>query len=183
MGRHKQLLNWQGTTLLKHTIETANKLSDTVMVVLGHKAERMVSEITSSIHHCVNSAWKKGMGTSIALGIKELKHIANPNAILILLVDQPLIDTVYLKRMIKRYTDSKNKIIATSYKGEAGVPAVFPASFFEELKALNEDYGAKNVLKQNRERVVLLEADDKIIDIDTPEVYNYLNKIKTGFTE
>jgi molybdenum cofactor cytidylyltransferase len=181
MGRHKQLLPWNKTTLLGHAIETARKISDTVLVVLGSKAAVIKKEVPVFANYAINKAWEDGMGTSIALGVTELERMVNPDAIMVLLVDQPLIDALYLGQLLEAHAVSENKIIATSYNGRAGVPALFPKTYFESLKTLKNDVGAKHLMQHCHNRLMVLDAKDKIIDIDTPKAYDSLKKTKDRF--
>ncbi len=179
MGQPKQLLPWNNTTLLGHTITIAREISEMIMVVLGCQANQVKNEIPEHVNYSVNEAWKKGIGSSIAHGVNELQKMSNPRAILVLLADQPLIDAHYLNQIVQKKTG--NEIVATSYGDKAGVPALFPKGYFEELKTLNGDYGAKQLLQRYAAKTIKLSANDKTIDIDTPEIYSSLKKSNDYF--
>ena len=67
----------------------------------------------------------------------------------------------------------KNKIVVTKYGEKNGIPAIFSKLFFNELLELNEDFGAKKIINQNKESLIILKPDpNTLVDIDTPEDYN-----------
>jgi molybdenum cofactor cytidylyltransferase len=103
MGRTKQLLPWQDTTLLGSAIRTArDSNAKSVAVVLGANAESIRGRVNvgrgvkTDADFVENTAWETGLGSSIACGTEFLieKKIVY-DGILIMLADQPLIDTEY----------------------------------------------------------------------------------------
>ncbi len=177
MGRPKQLLAWSDTTLLGNAIENA-KASNAheVIVVVGAKAEFIRREATKHYVPTVqNDDWEQGMGSSIICGLSYLLQQRTAyTGVLILLADQPLIDTAYLNKMMQCFQDGTRGIVATKYNEKAGVPALFGNSYFEPLQLLNQEYGAKTLLKMHTKDTLLLDAGNKISDIDTPEDYHGL---------
>ena len=104
----------------------------------------------------------------------EVKHILkkeDPEAIMIMVADQPLIDSTFLSELEKVYAKGEFKIIATSYHNGAGVPAIFDKSLFSELKDLQADFGARRIIKKHKKDVNLVDPKGKEIDIDTKEKY------------
>lgn len=170
----KQLLPWKDTTLLGHAIQQAKKVSETVFVVLGAKA----NDIQKSIQHpetVINPEWAKGMGSSISVGVKYLlEKRENVDAVLIMLGDQPFLDAPYLKKLIQEFEQGEHKIVATSYGKKWGVPAIFDGSLATELAALNQDFGARHIIEKYRAGAKAISPEGKEIDIDTLEVYNQL---------
>jgi len=178
MGTPKQLLKWKNTTLLGHAIETVQKL-DTLklIVVLGANYNLINAKINNyAVEVLVNESWKKGLGSSIAFGVNHLlKSDTKFDAVFIMLVDQPLIDSSYLNKVLDTYEMGKCQIIATSYKGgKQGVPVLFDAVYFEELSQLNDDNGAKEILQKHSKNVSAISADNLVSDIDTLEDYERL---------
>ncbi|MEJ2112437.1 MAG: nucleotidyltransferase family protein [Flavobacteriaceae bacterium] len=177
MGTPKQLLKWKNTTLLSNSIEVTKDISPNIVVVLGANFEKINASINHyPIHILKNKSWKKGLGNSIAFGINHIKE-SHPNAeaVLILLGDQPLITSVYLNLMISEFIKEKNLIIASSYKdGKKGVPVLFDNFYFKELAQLSNDQGAKLLIKKYDDKVVSLNAEAMVSDIDSIEDYNNL---------
>ena len=147
----KQLLPWGDTTLLGNAIACAKRLPcKTVTVVLGCHADLIQKKIRDEeVQIVYNENWASGLGTSISSGIKALtKNNIEYEAVLILFVDQPFIDTSYLNLLINNYLNHDKGIIATNYFNRAGVPAIFDKIYFPELENLNADYGARDLLKK-----------------------------------
>jgi molybdenum cofactor cytidylyltransferase len=177
MGTPKQLLKWNNTTLLGHTIQTSEELNLKTFVVLGANFETIKASFR---HHDIqiikNKNWKNGLGSSIAFGAKHIINFEpDIDALLIMLADQPLISSEYLSSMISEFKKGKNKIAASSYKdGKKGVPALFDKIYFKELTQVSNDKGAKLLIEKNIKNVVLLNAESVVSDIDTLEDYQQL---------
>lgn len=182
MGRIKQLLPWEDTTLLGNTIKNA-KVSNAgmIVVVLGANAESICNAITETdISSVENPAWQSGLGSSIACGTEFLlKRDNKTNGILIMLADQPLIDVDYLNTMMAAFHPEQERIIATAYKSRAGVPALFSKSYFKKLSKLDDDFGAKKIIGDKNENVLILDPGNKAIDIDTKMEYDKLVHTKS----
>lgn len=180
MGTPKQLLSWGEETLLKHAINTAtNSDASKVVVVLGANYEAIEKDIKDlPITILKNENWELGLGKSIACAASSiLESNENLDAVLIILADQPLIDTTFLNEFISNYISDENQIIATSYGEEKkGVPVLFDKSYFEELTLLNDDNGAKGLLKEHVSYVKTLKPKIKNLDIDSKADYDRLFK-------
>ena len=171
MGKAKQLLPVQHTTLLGVAIENAQKSNaKQLYCVLGEHAEQIQETIEKySINIIHNPNYKNGLSSSIVKGIKHLK--SKPiDAILVMLADQPKVDTSYLNALIDSFYNHSSKISASNYSGIYGVPAIFPKKYIEKLLNLKGDKGAKDLLNSKKEQVISL-TSDKLIDIDTQDEY------------
>jgi len=179
MGTPKQILPWKDTTLLGHAIRTA-KASQTakIFVVLGANSEEIRPTISEEgIVVLNNQNWQNGLGTSIAAGIEQFKTNEKLyDAVLIMLVDQPLISADYLNQLIQSFHESKKGIVATAYGSRAGVPAIFSPTYFSELGKLNDDYGAKKILNNHDSDLITLYPKGIEQDVDTPDHYKALLK-------
>ncbi len=60
-------------------------------------------------------------------------------------------------------------LIAASYDGHTGVPAVFPRWTFSGFSDLRGDAGARTMLARHAERCLRIPMPNAAIDIDTPE--------------
>lgn len=177
-GSPKQLLKWKSSNLLHHSIETTSESNASkTFLVLGSNYEKIIEMIdTTSVEVVRNSSWKKGLGNSIAFGVKSVvQEEPKTEGILIMLADQPLIDSGYLNRMIDKFKDGKHQIITTTYKNnKQGVPVIFDKAYFDELIELNDDDGAKLVIKKHTANVFGVKHVNNCLDIDTFEDYENL---------
>lgn len=174
LGSPKQLLPWGNTTLLGNIVEQAlNSRIENVNLVLGahfKQVEVSVSKYKLNIHHHLN--WQQGMGSSIAYGVSQiLQQEKEVEAILILLADQPLVDSAFINQLLQCYKLNPQHIIATSYGNRRGVPALFPKVFFSELLQLKGDEGARKLLNNMATPIITIDAGNKHADIDTLEDY------------
>ena len=172
----KQLLPWKETTLLGNAIHQISPLVDTVHVVLGAYAREIKLNLPTQVTTHISTNWEKGMGASIAYGLQQiLKNDLEPEAVIILVPDQPLMDTLHYETLKETYLKGDSKIVATDYDNErSGVPAIFDRSLFAELRSLGEDYGAKRIIQMNLSRTKLIPGNGKEIDVDTYEAYTQL---------
>jgi molybdenum cofactor cytidylyltransferase len=182
MGQPKQLLDWGKKTLLGHTIETVLKIeSHEVIVVLGAHFESIQTEIKNyPITILKNTNWEQGLGTSIACAAKHLlESPSNVDGLLIVLADQPFIDSNYLSNMVQSFVPQKKQIIATAYTNKKqGVPVLFDAVYLKELSKLNDDYGAKSCIQKHQLVVKTLIPPTKNLDLDTQEDYSKHHRLK-----
>lgn len=177
MKTPKQLLRIGNNTLLGVTVEHALKSkAQKVFCVLGANSEKIKPSLTKyDIEIILNSNHKKGLSTSITKGIEHILSYSY-NAVLIMLADQPNVDSKYLNTLIDALKRNPNKIIASKYKESYGVPAIFPSEFYDGLSQLNGDKGAKTLLNSNLDNIKGIEANPILFDIDTQE--DYLNYLK-----
>lgn len=177
----KQLLPWKGTTLLLHTLNTLLTVQkDCIHMVLGANADIIQTKLKlhkEPITLIKNKKWKNGLGSSIACGVDFiLKQNEAIDGILVCLADQPLLKSLYYQDMIAVFNTNSAPIVATKYSKKSGVPAVFNIETARELIHLKEDYGAKHLMAKYQDKMIVLEAGEQIIDIDTPETYNIVYK-------
>lgn len=173
MNTAKQLLPLGDSTLLGNAVAQAkNSDAEDVFIVLGANSEkiRLQQELYKAVF-VENKDWKQGIGSSIAAGIKYVAENGNFEGILLMLGDQPLIDSSYLNQLIAEFRKDSSKIIATKYPKSKGIPAIFPKKYFSQLLLLKGDAGAKSLLNSKKSSVLALDAGIKIMDVDTPEEY------------
>lgn len=174
----KQLLPWKDTTLLTYAIRQAVQTeTDAVFVVLGANKEAILSSAdTSEITIIINKEWRSGMGSSIAAAVRYIRlNTLDFDAVLIKLIDQPLLDVNHYNKLIYSYINLKD-IVTTSYGSAIGVPAVFDHKYFDELMLLNSNNGAKEIIKKHKESLSIIDSKGKTTDLDDyPTYLNYYN--------
>ncbi len=185
MGRTKQLLEWEGRTILQRVLENLSRSRvDEVILVLGHEAERIVQTLdTRRVKVVINKNYKAGMISSIQQGLINLNDTAE--AFFIVLADQPAIGPEVFDRLIDEFRGilPKKSIILPAYRGRRGHPALFSAKYRQEALGITGDVGFRQVLEEHPEEIltVEMETDSILQDIDTPE--DYRTQVKTNSPE
>lgn len=172
MKEPKQLLIFQGKTLLRRAVETGvESLYEPVVVVLGANFERAKAEIEDlPVEIVINPNWQSGLSSSIKTGIEKLRQIApNIAASVMTLADQPFVTANHLNLFAEQFDRSKNVIIAAEYNETVGVPALFSREIFDDFKGLSGDKGAKPIIEKHRERLATIALPEAAFDIDTPQ--------------
>ena len=184
MGTPKQLLPWGDITLIEHQINTLLETGQDVVVVLGAYANEILPIIKKMpVTIYININWAEGMGGSIAYGTEMLStKFHDTNGVLISLIDQPLVTLSHFLKMINSFQPSKKRIIVSeSSTGWKGVPVLFDACYFDLLKTLKQEEGAKKIMQQESGNIKCVNADNLLRDIDTPESYDKM--IQTLFNK
>lgn len=172
-GSPKQLAEFNGEPLLVSVIKKILVCKLEPYVALGANLEKISKhQAMMPFNHLIIPVkrWSMGLSASIKECITYLDN-EDLSGIVFFLGDQPVIEESYLMRFFSRVEQSASDLICTSYEDEEGgglgVPAYFPKSYFKELRALEGDQGAKQVLKNNKPLV--LRCESGLLDIDEPE--------------
>ena len=175
LGRPKQLLHWDGTTLLGSTIKSLVTAGcERLIVVLG----AYESEIRK---HCVafssiqfdmvtNVDWSQGQATSLRVGIEHAIVSDYHGETIVALCDQPLIDSGHYQQLITQVSQFGAFTAATEYPEGLGVPACFSFSALLSLSSSISlgDSGAKKWLRaQKPDRLSRVQCPQAALDIDT----------------
>ena len=162
LGQPKQLLRYQGKTLLRHATETALSVGP-VTVVLGANAEQIAPTLDSlPVTIILAEDWQEGMSASLRAGITA---VADCDAALVMLCDQPLVTTELLAALLHAW--EPGSIVASDYGEALGPPCVFDRAYFPELLELTGDSGARRLLKKHPCRTVAFPGGRA--DVDTLE--------------
>jgi molybdenum cofactor cytidylyltransferase len=129
--------------------------------VQSSSASKTLANVTS----IVASKWQQGMGASIAAGVKnvgsEITHV------FIGLTDQVEIRTTQCNLMLVQSRKNPDSIVAAFYNNKVGAPAIFPRAYFAELSKLENDKGAREMLRANAASVIRVVMPEAARDIDT----------------
>jgi molybdenum cofactor cytidylyltransferase len=180
MGKPKQLLPYNDSTILKTVLDKTNKAKvGNVYCVLGANYNQIQASIKdlSGIQIFNNKCWEQGIGSSISYGLKQiLRQEPDLDNILIALADQPLIQVAHYQKLLASIGNSQ--VVATEYEsGQLGVPAIFNKSCFEQLLGLQGNIGAKKLINSIPNTLAIPIKVQLLKDIDTPEDYENLLKL------
>ena len=180
MGQPKQMLAWQGKTLLRHVLENLiHSTVDEIILVLGHEAEAIRKSLTEfQIKIVINPDYRQGMATSLRQGLLAMDP--GSEAFLVVLADQPGIGPEIINQIIHEFqrSDPRRGIARPIYRGLRGHPVLIGVRYLQEALQLRGDVGARQILLNHPEDILEIEADQEGIlnDIDTHEEYQkYVN--------
>ena len=184
MGESKALLPWGGRPLIAHHVSALQEAGyGPLVVVLGHDAERIASAIPAHIPHdaAINPRYAQGRATSIVVGVLRLAD-ASVDGLLIASVDQPR-SVEMLRTLREAFERERPQIAVPSLGGRPGHPPLFSGGLLPELlKVSEETEGLRQVMRDFRERRLLVPVDDPLTltNLNTHEEYEAALKLAGG---
>jgi len=165
LGRPKALVEIGGMTLAERGVELLRAGgADPIIMVTGAAPVSLPGVITAH-----NPNWRTGMGSSLREGLETLP--ADREAVVIALVDQPLIGPEAVRRLIAAFTAGA-EIAVACYEGQPRNPVLIARPHWAEAAAAAEgDTGARGFLRARSGLVLAVECGDvgRPDDLDTPE--------------
>lgn len=172
-GPDKLMEEVDGQPLLRRTAAAliGSKAEEVVVVLRPADDARRAALSGLAVRIVENPLASEGMGASIRAGMTEISHEAD--AALIALADMPEIGPRDVDRLIAAYDAEEGREIvrAATADGAPGNPVLFGRRFFEALRALEGDEGARSVLAAHADlvRQTPLDGAAARTDLDTPE--------------
>ena len=156
-----------------------------IVVVTGYqhiKVEKAIPNKSVRLIH--NKNWKKGMMSSICVGISVLDESVNGN--MIILGDMPFITKDTLDVLIKKFIKYRGQnIIFPLYKSKQANPVIFPKKLFPEILLSRGDIGCKKIIEKYKQNTtgVTIDSDEVILDCDTRDDYLLAQMKKTNHVQ
>jgi molybdenum cofactor cytidylyltransferase len=177
MGRPKATLPLgEGDTFLTRIVRTlqAAEVAD-IVVVLGHEADSIARSLE---HHNLNPRvvfnpkYQSGQLSSVLAGLGTVDR-PGVSAMLLTLVDVPLVSSTTVRAVVDRYRQTRAPIVRPVRGDQHGHPVLIDRSLFDNLRGADPTVGAKAVVRAHVSRAgdVLVDDDGSFLDIDTPEAY------------
>lgn len=182
MGANKLLQEWRGKALLRWCVEAAlASQAEPVVVVTGHDAAKTEAVLEGlDVRFVRNPLYRDGLSTSVKAGLAALPDSAD--GALVMLGDMPQITAKLLDRMIAAFSplDARSICVAT-HDGRRGNPVLWSRQYFEEIRAITGDTGARHLFSVHEEQLCEIPADESVLrDIDTPDALALLLATGTG---
>lgn len=177
LGEPKQLLHYNGKSLIRHVAECAMiAIKSPVIVVTGYRPDLVETELNGlNITVVQNNQWNEGMGSSIRSGLQKLIDLNKTlQGVIFAVSDQPFVSSALFLQLIDKHETSEKGIVASSYGGTTGTPVLFDKKYFNNLLELRGAEGAKKLLYRFESDVQTVEFNLGGIDIDTKEDYQQL---------
>ena len=175
MGRPKMLLPYGDSTMIGTVISNALASSvEKAIVVLGSNYEshhQVVKDYPVEIVH--NTQYREGMLSSVQCGLKAISN--NSDAVMVLLGDQPMIQTAEMDQLIDSYKHSEKEIAIATHENKRGHPILFGRKFINEILELPGEASLRDLLQNHPAEILEMKTGyDRILrDIDTENDYQF----------
>lgn len=175
MGSPKQTLRYRGESLLRRAALAALGAGcRPVVAVTGAHAEPSRRELDGlDVREVFNLQWETGMASSVRAGVEALAS-SDADAVVLLLCDQPHVTAEVISGLVAAHRATQRPVVASTYGGSFGVPALFGRALFAELARLEGAAGAKQVIKRHASEAHFLPFPCGEVDVDTPDDFSRL---------
>jgi molybdenum cofactor cytidylyltransferase len=171
LGHPKQLVLFRGEALVHRAARAAVEAGlDPVVVVIAPGADavrRAVADLPVEVVE--NPAAEAGMGTSVSLGVTQLRRRGPERGVLLIVCDQPLLDAHHLAAIVAARQQTGSPVVASEYGGVKGVPVLVGPEILDEVAALDGDRGARDIVRRDPARVTAVPFPGGAVDVDTAE--------------
>ena len=173
MGRPKQLLPWNDTTVIHHICDVllCSPIGE-VIVVLGHQADRVRRALPSS---GLRTVALPDAGAPMIVSVQHGIRAASDEArgFMIVLGDQPGITIALVESLVSNFWPGPKQIIIPTHHAKRGHPVVLHARLKDEILAVRETGTLRDVIHAHPDNIRHVEVHDPALlaDIDTEEDY------------
>ena len=139
--KNKPLINYSLNVLKKSKV---NK----IIIVLGHqhKEVKKIIKKNKKIIFTYNKNYKKGMASSIKIGLKKISK--NDKGFIIAQSDMPFVKQSDINKICRSINSKKFLVHALKYKNRVGNPIGFDSSLIKKFKNIKGQFGAKFMVKR-----------------------------------
>ncbi len=143
--KNKPLINYSLNVLTKSKV---NK----IILVLGHqhKEVKKIIKKNKKIIFTYNKNYKKGMASSIKIGLKKISK--NDKGFIIAQSDMPFVKQSDINKICRSINSKKFLVHALKYKNRVGNPIGFDSSLIKKFKNIKGQFGAKFMVKRLKNR-------------------------------
>jgi molybdenum cofactor cytidylyltransferase len=179
-GAFKPLLKWGKRTVIGECVyQMRNSKLAEIFVVLGHRELEVRQSLAGSgVQYAINENYQQGMLTSIKTGLAMLSP--NEDAVLIALVDQPMIKADLIDKLLLAFEEGDKGIVLPVYGAKHGHPIIISTAYVDDIMQLADDAegGLGELINAHRGDWLELpvETPDVLADIDSPEDYQRLSR-------
>jgi molybdenum cofactor cytidylyltransferase len=173
MGSLKQLLPWDGRTLLEWQVAQLREAGvDDIVIVLGHEATRIAPVAAGTgARVVINDAYREGRASSLRCGSQAIDDGAV--AVIVLSVDQPRPGWI-ARRLIERWRERRAPLTVPVMAGRRGHPILVDGALLQELRSVTEaGLGLREVMERHRDATDQVPIDNASLsfDLNTPSDY------------
>ena len=168
-GENKLIKNFKGKPLINHILKSLIKSKiQKIIIILGHEKNKVKKATLKSkkISFAINKNYKKGISSSIKLGIKKI-HKKNKGFIIVQ-ADMPFVKSLHINKIYNSLSKKNNLIHVMRFKNIIGNPIGFKTSVISKFRKISGDTGAKYMVKR-------LKKDTHFIKIGSNKIFKDLD--------
>ena len=141
-----------------------------IIIVLGYQYKELKKIIKKNnrIIFIYNKNYKKGMASSIKIGLKKLSK--NDNGFIIAQSDMPFVKLSDINKICRSIKTKKFLVHALKHKNRLGNPIGFDISLIKKFKNIKGQFGAKFMVKRLKNRT-------NFININSPKSFKDFDKV------
>jgi len=178
-GMPKAAIEMQGVPLIRRALIAISGAGvDEVVVVLGYQADLIESLVQDFPVTLVRNAdYGAGQMSSVRLGLESFAGAFD--AVLVVLVDQPLLNSQDLTALIGAFKKRlSGSIVVPRVHGQRGNPVIFDWQARNDILANGKALDCRKYIDTHPELVCVFETDNDhfVVDLDTPEDIEKLQK-------
>lgn len=144
-----------------------------VVVVTGHQEGAVRAVLTDAeVTFVHNPDFAEGISTSLRCGLAGLP--AGLDGAVICLGDMPWVGAALIDRLMEAFDPAEGcAICVPTHHGRRGNPVLWSARYFDGMRQISGDTGARHLIDAHGEAVCEVEwGDDSVlVDIDAPEAF------------
>jgi molybdenum cofactor cytidylyltransferase len=184
MGSPKALLpSPDGRSFVNRIVDTLHESGVTELVVVtGRDHDALVKVLNQSEHRPAiarNLDPSRGQLSSLWVGMDAVVR-SDTEAILVTLVDVPLVAVSTVSRVLTAWQRSRAPIVRPAIGDRHGHPVIFDRAVFDALRSAPIDGGAKTVVRMHEHDLLNVPVEDEgcVVDVDTPDEYQQLRRTR-----
>ena len=169
MGEPKQLLEIDGESMLRRTVETALASRADLVVVVSHHFEAFAD---LPVVRAEFGREPDALSDSIKNGLSAIRDGERENALvdaaLFVPCDLPLLTSAHLDALIEGF-QGETQIVASRFAETLGIPMLFSRALWPELDALEGDKGGRGIIAKYPHVTASVDFEGARFDLDTPD--------------
>jgi molybdenum cofactor cytidylyltransferase len=178
----KALLTIQGETFVEHILHKAGEAGfDRVLIVTGPDHDAIAQHLTDKRVCTKNEDYMRGQISSVQKGIQALGN--SVNAVMVWPVDQPLIQTETVQKLLAAHEDENRALTIPVYKQRKGHPVIYNRRAMDSALELQQHQTGKDLQTIYAVETTFVEVDDPgvVTDVDSPDDYEkYVTPLNRG---
>jgi len=169
----KPFLLYKGKSFLQIAVDNVKSVRlNPFVIVTNELFFNDIKQLNFPAKILINPCPKKGMLSSIMVGLKVIE--SSCSGFFLCPVDYPMVQPETYHKLLLAHRSDPDQIIKPIHKDLSGHPIIFPKNFFQALRQVPLNQGARFVTRHYAHLIKTIEVDDPgiLININTPQLYH-----------